>query len=118
MDQMAGTQRSSDQWEADSRLWIARFHGEKITKFGESEMANRKRHWELRNWGEEGLPDPRSRGFVLAGFSRGPFFSARPRLVVLRYKEMNLLGDLRLSASRAGVIALSDKGFDLDQSQP
>ena len=59
-------------------MWIARFHGDKITKFSESEMANRKRHWELRNWGEEGFLIPEVEDSSWPAFP-GVRFSPRAR---------------------------------------
>jgi hypothetical protein len=42
MGQMGGNQCNSDEGEAEGQLWLARFHGEKIPKFGESEMGKRE----------------------------------------------------------------------------
>jgi hypothetical protein len=43
MVQMRGNPCNSDEWEAEGQLWLARFHGEKIPKFGESEMGKREK---------------------------------------------------------------------------
>jgi hypothetical protein len=43
MVQTRGIPYNSDEWEAEGQLWLARFHGEKIPKFGESEMGKREK---------------------------------------------------------------------------
>jgi hypothetical protein len=53
MGQMGGNPCNSDEWKAEGQLWVARFHGEKIPKFGESEMRNREKAFgsqETGNW--------------------------------------------------------------------